>query len=352
MLIPQPQSLPVSFRSPSSLCNSMVAASRRWLSRVAVMAVAVIVASSCSRAPVYKVAEGVVWHTSYRIVYQSDTDLSDVIIAAMDSVEQSLSPFLASSVISRVNNGQSSRVDSLVSQVWGVARRVWSLSGGMFDPTVAPLVRLWGFGGEEVDSPPSRSAIDSCLMSVGFGDCRLDGLSVVKKSPVTSFNFSAVTKGFGVDRVAMALEGRGVADYLVEIGGEVRARGVNTRGEKWRISVDVPDSSITPGEASLCVIEPGDCGVATSGNYRNYRDFNGRRAGHTISPVSGLPVDSEVLSATVVAPSCAEADALATALMAMPLSDGIAMMESLGSSYQALIVVDRGSGMEVITVSR
>lgn len=304
--------------------------------------------ASCRRQPVYRVADGVVWHTSYHIVYESDRDLSGDIVSAMNRVERSLSPFLEQSVISCVNRGETDLVDSLIWRVWQVSEKVNRLSGGRFDPTVAPLVKLWGFGGEEVIDAPSQRRIDSCLVSVGFGECRLNGLVVEKKTAATWFNFSAVTKGFGVDEVSRALVAGGVENFLVEIGGEVFAQGTSQRGEMWRVSVDVPDSAVSPGDSAMFVLSLDGQGVATSGNYRNFHDFNGRRAGHTVSPLTGYPVKSDILSATVMAPCCMEADALATALMAMPLEEGMDMVRALGRSYRAIVIVDCDGSMKVV----
>lgn len=278
----------------------------------------------------YRVAEGSIWHTGYRITYEADTDLATEIFDVMQRVEQSLSPFLHSSAISAINRGDTDLADSLIIRVWDEAMRVHRLSDGAFDPTVGPFVKLWGFGQNAAPgSIPAAAEVDSCLGAVGFGQCRREGRRILRKRSDTQFDFSAITKGFGVDEVAATLRGHGVTNYLVEIGGELAAAGVNPDGEAWRVAIDIPsspsgaaDSEIdgikTPAAAANAgILQLCDCAVATSGSYRNYRDTRAGRISHIISPHSGRPVRSSVLSATVVAPTCMEADALATAMMEM-----------------------------------
>lgn len=301
-------------------------------------AVAALVLTSCGESKKYRSDSGMVWNTFYNITYESPDDLSAEILGAMNRVEASLSPFKHNSVISRINRGDTLVADSLVERIFTASQRVSQLSGGSFDPTVAPLVNLWGFGYEEGVGEPSQAQIDSCKALVGIADCRIADGVMVKKAPGTQFNFSAITKGFGCDEVGRALESRGCANYMVEIGGEISLRGLNPKGEKWRIQIDAPIADKVTSE-QLTVVELTDCGIATSGNYRNFHETKKGRVGHTISPSTGLPVVAEVLSATVVAPSCMEADALATACMAMPLKQAEAMISGLGKGYGAMFVL-------------
>lgn len=302
----------------------------------AAAALTLILLTGCSRSE-YRSVQGMTWNTLYNIVYESDSDLQDSVTAAMKRVEMSLSPFEKRSVISKINRSESDSVDALVELVFAESQRINRLSGGMFDPTVAPIINLWGFGYENPDSLPTEAAIDSCLSLVGIAECRIAGNLMVKKHPGTQFNFSAITKGFGCDEVGRALASAGSENYMVEIGGEIRMRGLNPRGGKWRIQIDAPVQDPV-ADVRMAVIEVTDCGVATSGNYRNYRDTEKGRIAHTISPVTGLPVVPEMLSATVIAPETMTADALATACMAMPLDDAIRMIEQLGEGYAALFV--------------
>lgn len=296
---------------------------------------------------VYTTIEGSVWHTTMRITYGSERNMTDSVLAVTTRVEQSLSPFLDSSRISYINRGEDMSVDRYITEIFVEALRVNRISGGAFDPTVAPLVNLWGFGYQESGHEPTDAEVDSCLQLVGIQKCGIIYGQMQKKSPGTQFNFSAITKGYGIDCIARMLEGEGIDNYMIEIGGEIALRGVNANGEKWHIQIDTPDSG-REGHERLSVITVSDCCIATSGNYRNYRDTSRGRVGHTISPSTGYPVSSEVLSATVIAPTTMTADALATALMAMPLEAGFAMIES-EPGVEALLVVADGDGYRIVT---
>lgn len=296
---------------------------------------------------VYTTIEGSVWHTTMRITYGSERNMTDSVLAVTSRVEQSLSPFLDSSHISLINRGEDLSVDRYIKDVFVEALRVNRISKGSFDPTVAPLVNLWGFGYQDNGHEPTEAEIDSCLQLVGIQECGIMYGYMHKKSSGTQFNFSAITKGYGIDCIARMLEGEGIENYMIEIGGEIALRGVNAKGEKWHIQIDTPDSG-REGHEQLSVITVSDCCIATSGNYRNYRDTSRGRVGHTISPATGYPVSSEVLSATVIAPTTMTADALATALMAMPMEAGVAMIES-EPGVEALLVVSDGEGYRIVT---
>lgn len=294
----------------------------------------------------YRDAEGAAWNTTYHVTYRCDKPLDDSIIAVMREVELSLSPFCKTSIISRINRNEEARPDPLLTEVFSTSLMVNRLSGGMFDPTVGPLVNLWGFGENGHDTAePTDEMIDSALRSVGIGRCALTNDGISKPSESTRFNFSAITKGFGCDMVGKMLRRNGCSDYMVEIGGEIALSGLNRRGEPWRIMIDAPianDSTIS--HQRMATLSITDCGVATSGNYRNYRHSGKRTIGHTISPVTGRPIATTTLSATVVAPTAMLADALATACMAMEPDSAIAMADSIPGT--GILLVGRGDNGE------
>lgn len=306
----------------------------------------------CDRAPAWQYASGTTWGTVYHIKYRAAADLSDSIIAVMRAVDMSLSPFEKASVVSAVNAGQDVPADRMLLEVLDMSQRVCSVSGGAFDPTVAPLVNLWGFGYREgaVDIPDS-ARIDSALRSVGVRECRiLPDMRVRKKSAATEFNFSAIAKGYGVDMIAEMLRRNGCTDYMVEVGGEIALAGDGPSGDKWNIQVDAPvaDSSL-PGQNRLTTINLTDRCIATSGNYRNHRSTSEGEVGHTISPVTGRPVATSTLSATVLAPTTALADAYATAIMAMPLDSAMAMLRALPDVDALIVVAAPDGGMQTIS---
>lgn len=302
----------------------------------------------------YHKCEGAVWATSYHIVYNSPKMLDDSIIAVMSRVEMSLSPFEPMSTVSLINSGGSVVVDSLFRRVFNVSQKVCSLSGGAFDPTVAPVVNLWGFGYKSGSGDPTQAQIDSAMQGVGILKCLISDSTIVKH-PATEFNFSAITKGYGCDLIGEMLQRNGCVDFMIEIGGEVVVSGKNPQGEKWHILIDAPVASdSTVVHERMAVIEVTDCGIATSGNYRNYRSVGpGKRVGHTINPLTGRPVESSMLSATVIAPDAMSADALATACMAMNPAKALSMIEALPHTEALIVVADSAAaaGWKMILTS-
>lgn len=309
--------------------------------------------TSCVTKPEIRKCSGSVWATSYNITYTAPTDLTDTILTTFSMVENSLSPFAKESLISRINRNESTETDSLLRRIFQASQEINRLSGGAFDPTVAPLVNLWGFGYRNSSEPPTQSMIDSALAHVGIARCQLVNNQIEKHSAKTEFNFSAITKGYGCDLVGEALSRNGAENYMVEIGGEIALKGTNPQGAPWHIQIDAPIASHDATQhTALKVIAITDCGIATSGNYRNYKETSAGRTWHTISPITGRPVETTTLSATVIAPNCMLADALATACMAMPESEAVKMIESIEGVSAMLVKAETDSTFTVVTTSR
>lgn len=305
----------------------------------------------CKKDVEYQHFEGAVWHTSFHISYQSNKNLNDSIARVMKLVEQSLSPFCDSSGVTMINNNVTDVTDTLFRKVFAMSQKVNGASGGVYDPTVAPLVDLWGFGRNKEVPEPTAAQIDSALCRVGIAKCRLVGARLVKPIPDMIFNFSSITKGYGCDLVGEMLRRNGCDNFLVEIGGEMCLCGVNPKGEKWHVMIEAPIVS-NSGSEKLLTLPLTNCAVATSGNYRNYRDtHSGVRVGHTISPVTGRPIVSSTLSATVIARDCMTADALATACMAMPASQALQMIGTWPGA-EVLLVVSSKTGNSPWTILR
>ena len=313
---------------------------KAWLS-VAILAMAMAVAGCGS--PQWRTASGSVWGTAYHITYESSDDLSDSIVAVMAEIGESLSMFSPTSNVSRINSGTTDSTDAHFKAVYDISRQVSEASGGKFDPTVAPLVDLWGFGRAGRDVPlPDSAQIAKALENVGIGKTDLHDNRIDRHNRAVQFDFSAVAKGYGVEKVAEMLHRNGANNYMVEIGGEIQLKGHNPKGSKWRIQVDAPVQDSEPGDSALTVLELTDCGIATSGNYRNYREYGSENTvGHTINPLTGHPAPNHLLSATVIAPGCAVADALATALMASE-PDSIAAILNKFPSTRAIVVLPSG----------
>lgn len=285
--------------------------------------------------------EGIVWHTSYHITYESADDLADSLLDVMQQVDDNLSAFNRASAVSRLNEADSVRAVPMLADVVRCSRRVWKESGGYFDPSAAPLINAYGFGAKKGEMPDSAD-VKRMLTLVGMNKIVERNGWIVKAETGMEVNFSALAKGYGCDCVARALAEQGCRNYMVEIGGEIVAAGRSPRGGKWRISVDRPiENSETEVHASQLIIEVTDCAVATSGNYRNYRDTGGKRIGHIVNPTTGMPAESEVVSATIVADDCMSADAYATACMAMPEAEAVAMIERL--QLRAFLILRDGS---------
>lgn len=279
------------------------------------MAALVTAMAGCGRGS-YRHDEGMIWNTTYHITYRNGSDLSDSVASVLREVGKSLNVFDHESLVSRVNAGVDESVDTHFERVYLESVRVHEASGGYFDPTLSPLIKAWGFGEGHVLTADT-AAVDSILDFVGLKRTSLAGSVLHKEDRRTSFNFSAVAKGYGCDAVAAMLRRNGVKDWLVEIGGEISLGGVSPDGGKWRVAVDKPDfGTPQPGRDPFTVVELTDCGMATSGNYRNRQSAGAGSFGHTISPLTGRPVETDVLSATVTAPTAMEADAVATACMA------------------------------------
>lgn len=297
----------------------------------------IVSALSCTSNNSYHREEGMIWNTVYHITYESDRDLGDSIINTLESVGKSLSVFDKNSLVCRVNQTDSTVVDKMFSDVYSASLKICEASEGMFDPTISPLISAWGFGpGHEISA--DTAAIDSIMKFTGIKKTRLEGDLFIKEDPRIEFNFSAIAKGYGCDQVASMLKRNGVNNYLVEIGGELAIGGKSPRSDKWKISIDRPiQTDSTEIHDSSAVIELTDCGVATSGNYRNFHKAGDKTFGHTISPITGYPVETDVISATVIAPNCMLADGAATACMAAGSELAKKMLSRLG--YDAMLIL-------------
>ena len=260
---------------------------------------------------------GMVFGTTYSITYQYHENLKSDIEGVMQQVDNSLSPFNKSSVITAINNNTSTKADNYLTEVFTLAQTVNKETDGAFDITVAPLVNAWGFGFRS-GTRPTEAQIDSLLTIVGQEKVTLKDGEIKKSDPRIMLDCSAIAKGFGVDKVAEFLASKGIENYLVEIGGEISARGKNSRGTEWNIGVTKPvDDSLSINQENQAVLQITDKAMATSGNYRNFYYEGGKKYAHTINPHTGKPAQSDILSATVIAQSCAVADAYATAFMVL-----------------------------------
>ncbi len=279
----------------------------------------------------YQSNTGRIFGTYYKITYQHDTDLHEAILARLQAFDASLSMFNDSSIISRINRNEEVTTDADFEAMFVLAEQVSGLSGGAFDITVAPLVNAWGFGFKNKEQV-TPAMIDSLLQSIGFAHVMLSEHRVYKSNPDVMLDAGAIAKGQGCDVVADLLRANACENFLVDIGGEVVCQGHNAQGDKWRVGIVKPTDDPTGQQNELQeVIASSDLCMATSGNYRQFYYENGARRSHTIDPRTGYPVEHNLLSATVIAPTCMQADAFATACMVLGVDDALAMINTLDS---------------------
>ena len=275
----------------------------------------------------YQNNTGFIFGTTYNITYQSDIDLQKDIEAEMNKVNVSLSTFEPQSIISKVNQNRDVRLDNMFTEVFTLAEQISRETDGAFDITVAPLVNEWGFGFKS-GVAPNKHVIDSLKQLTGYQKVKLAGGRVVKTDPRIMLDCSAIAKGYGSDVVAKFLKSKGIDNFMVEIGGEIVTSGISPERVPWRIGVTKPeDDSLQQQQALQTVLNVTDKAMATSGNYRNFYYKGGKKYAHTIDPKTGYPVQHNILSATVIANSCAEADAYATAFMVMGLDKAKTVLE-------------------------
>ena len=288
-----------------------------------------------SNEPPYQQNSGSIFGTYYNITYKHDTDLRNDIEKVLNSVNKSLSPFNKQSVITAINNNQDVEPDSLFTYIFTLAQEISSKTEGTFDITVAPLVNAWGFGFKNAENTDSM-AIDSIRKYVGYNKISLANGKIEKQHPQTMLDCSAIAKGYACDLVADMLQKKGIENFLVEIGGEVVAKGKNNKAKAWSIGINKPVDDASGSNSQLQeIIHISNKSMATSGNYRNFRYENGQKLSHTIDPRTGYPVLHTLLSATVIADDCATADAYATAFMVAGLDKAleICKQESLDAYF-------------------
>lgn len=270
----------------------------------------------------YQLMSGETMGTYYNIKIRTskeDKMLPQKIKQRLDEVSQKMSVFAPDSEINGINNAKKDEwldLSAEMSLLLKDAHKVWKLSNGNFDPTVGKLVDLWGFGVSKPQNTPTKEQIKDVLKYTGFDKLSFnkDYTRIKKKHDSTYLNLSAIAKGYGVDSIVRLLEEEGYTDFVVEIGGEVAARGNRSEDEKgWKIGVIRPDDT----HENAYVIALKDYAVATSGDYRNFYYKEGQKYAHTISPQTGYPVKHGLTSVTALAKNCMDADALATAAMAM-----------------------------------
>ncbi len=278
-----------------------------------------LTACQTKKSEYFKIA-GFAQGTSYHITYENSTneDYTAAIDSILKAFDKSLSGYDSTSIISRINaNDPTVEADDWFVDVFKKSDEVYNVSDGAFDITVGPVARAWGFG----DGPVAKhdtAYIDSLLQFVGMDKVKLEGRKVIKKFPGVKLDVNALAQGYSVDVVCGFFKDKGIKNYLVEIGGEVRGKGTNAKNKFWHIGIDKPsDGNMSPGNELQAIIEINNKSLATSGNYRAFYVENGVKYSHTIDPKTGFPARNTLLSATVICDDCITADAYATAFMVL-----------------------------------
>lgn len=281
-----------------------------------------IVFSSCKeevKEQVFRL-QGTVFGTTYNITYKGTSEYQKSIDSLFYLVNKSVSTYIPTSDISKINGGDTTVVvDTIFTEVFKKSKRIFKETEGYFDPTVGNLVNAWGFGPKKELNDLDSIQVKNHMKLVGLNKVSIEDGKIKKENSKIYLDFNSIAKGFGIDVVGRFLESKKIKNYLIEIGGEIRARGVSPKNKPWRVGIDNPN---TDGSRTISnFVDLSNMSMASSGNYRKYRiSESGKKYVHTINPKTGYAIESNLLAATVYAPTdCADVDAYATAFMAMGL---------------------------------
>ncbi|EPR74186.1 Thiamin biosynthesis lipoprotein ApbE [Winogradskyella psychrotolerans RS-3] len=307
---------------------------------------------SCNQEPENTKISGPVFGTAYNIQYYT-TDDSDYKIQ-FDSlfavINESMSTYIPDSKISRINKGESVELDAHFTRVFNKSKEIYRATEGAFDPTIGSVVNAWDFGPEGKITNIDSTTIDSLMRAVGYNRMGLRDNKIVKSSK-SFLDFNAIAKGYGVDVIGEFLESKNVTDYLVEIGGEIRVRGINLdKKSPWKVGIDDPNFE---GEQSYSKVIPlQDEAMATSGTYRKFKiDDNGNRYAHIIDTKTGYPSKTNILSVSVLAEDCMTADAYATAFQAMGVEKVKAFTERHSELKVFIIFENEAKELETLSLN-
>jgi thiamine biosynthesis lipoprotein len=291
---------------------------------------------SCSNTPEQLRAAGPVFGTTYSIIYDSSQNFETAFDSLFFEVNRSMSTYIPTSDISKVNINKSVSIDHHFESVFKTSKEIYSATQGKFDPTIGAVVNAWDFGPEGKIEALDSLKINELMLSVGMDKVTLNN-GVILKPKASRLDFNAIAKGYGVDVIGRYLESKNIQNYLIEIGGEIRAKGINTvKNTSWKVGVQHPDLSGDIPYVNTLSLQ--DESMATSGTYRKFKlDAEGNRYTHIIDTKTGYPIRSGILSVSVVSPNCMVADAYATALQAMTL-DKIRMFLKIHPELKVFIV--------------
>lgn len=286
---------------------------------------------------------GLIYGTSYNIQFYSsgNSNYSNEIVDIFNEIDMSMSTYKKTSIISRVNNNNSVQLDDHFKNVFGFSKKIYEITGGRFDPSIGLLVNYWGFGPEKfiLDSKINPNDQFTYLLSkTGFN--RFEIIDNKLSRPKDSYiDFNAIAKGYAVDEVAKFLKNKQIDNYLVEIGGEINSSGINIdKNKPWLVAIDMP--RFDGDRSNYSSLELNNVSLASSGTYRKFKiDSMGNRYAHIINPLTGYPTKTNILSVTVKASSCVEADAYATAIHSMNIEE-IKEFFSFNNNLSSLVIFE------------
>lgn len=295
--------------------------------------------------------EGEIQGTTYSVTYQQEKgiDLQDKIEKRLHEFDLSLSTYVPKSIISRINrNDTTVRTDRDFEEMFKVANDVSEHTNGAFDITVGQLVKAWGFGFGNSKHTKIPN-VKELLPFVGYHKIRIENHKLIKENPRILVDANALAQGQSSDIIGKLLKNNGCDNYMIEIGGEVVCKGLNAKGKKWRIGIDKPidDSTNTTNEIQS-IVSISNIAITTSGNYRKFYYLNGKKYAHEIDPHTGYPVVHNLLSATVIAPTCIQADAYATAFMVIGVDSSLQVCKRIPHMDCYLIYTDKNGKNQVI----
>jgi thiamine biosynthesis lipoprotein len=307
---------------------------------------------------IYQTIRGEIFGTTYSVIYHGEGNLQAEIDTLFAEINGQVNTYLPNSLISQFNKSDELAIPDGASLHFETnyfrAKDIYIKTDSLFDPTVMPLVSYWGFGKEKRPVEQADGVkIKEMLTYVGFNKTWMETnkedkvVDIYKKpDPRMQLDFSALAKGYAVDAIGKLIESKGIDNYMVEIGGETLTKGVNAVGKVWTIGINTPDANADPNSDFEAIIQLNDKAIATSGNYRNFYEVNGKRYAHTINPKTGYSEMNTLLSASVVMNNCMSADAYATGFMAMGLDKAFTLAEK-ERDIEALFIYDDNGEMKV-----
>jgi thiamine biosynthesis lipoprotein len=287
---------------------------------------------------------GLAQGTYYHIKYMSDNgeDYQLQIDSILQEVDSSLSTYKSYSLVSKLNNGEQIKIDKLFATVFFAAKKVFLQSEGNFDCSISPLVNAWGFYKDKLGDSLNIDSTNfiSILNHIGFQKIDLIGDSLAMPENM-SLDFNSIAQGFTVDLISIYLENKMIKNYLIEVGGEILAKGKNDDGDIWRVGVDKPSEDIDNNDRFIFILDLENKALATSGNYRKFYQKDGLKYSHIINPLTGFPTQNSLLSVTVIHDNCMLADAYATAFMVMGIEKTKQFIEEYSGIEIYLVYTDK-----------